>query len=650
MKDKSVKILIVDDNEDLAITISDYFKNYDLGITSLFTSDSAKVMPILEENQDIKLILSDFYMPGMNGIDLLMSVREKYPQMLFVMMTGYHTEDLQDRGLEHGVVRFFKKPFSINELTDFIHESLSDSISGFNGTIDSIQLPDIVQLIAMGHRTAEVELTTDQGSGAIYFRNGEIIHASCDGLDGEEAFYKMFNWVGGQFNVRSLTSSVEQTIEQSWQGLVLEAARRKDEAEAIVKGTLTIEPDQETGYKPKTGFEEVLEEDSTAPDSVEEAAGIEADLTAEEERVEEVADEESDQAVSDYGFLEDIKSTPVKDVIEREDDIESPEIPQIEAEDSAETVEEGIDALSDEPEVEGLKTVDYTVDQNEAPIETTVETDIESVPPLVSEEVLDEKLISEALEQAFEHYIKLWPEGEEKLLASSLPLDSLPEQIQNHFKFRFQRDLMKVIRTDDVPFNFENKDVTGAIQNLLSTLYSTWEVPKTSYMEMLRYALSFELAYSINPARALTEIIQEISGGIASDIKSIVGEMIEFGIIGEHFHSLVEDISQQGSREISSRSIEYLCRSAIYRLDEEKRYDRVRNAMRSITEIAQAGGVSPTNRLHYNVVLNMLEAHGLAQVSDYINMTRDLGDIAMTISDLDDAIEKLRQRSRGMIY
>ena len=460
----------------------------------------------------------------------------------------------------------------------------------------------------------------------------------------------MFNWIGGQFNVRSLTSSVEQTIEQSWQGLVLEAARRKDEAEAIVKGTLTIEPDQETGYKPKTGFEEVLEEDSTAPDSVEEAAGIEADLTAEEEKVEEIAGEEPDQVVSDYGFLEDIKSTPIKDVIEREDDVEAFKIPQIETEDSAETVEEGIDALSDEPEVEGLKTVDYTVDRSEAPDETEVEADIETAPPLVSEEVLDEKLISEALEQAFEHYIKLWPEGEERLLAGSLPLDSLPEQIQNHFKFRFQRDLMKVIRTDDVPFNFDNENVTGAIQNLLSTLYSTWEVPKTSYMEMLRYALSFELAYSINPARALTEIIQEISGGIASDIKSLVSEMIEFGIIGEHFHSLVEDISQQGSREISSRSIEYLCRSAIYRLDEEKRYDRVRNAMRSIAEIAQAGGVSPANHLHYNVVLNMLEAHGLAQVSDYINMTRGLGDIAMTIPDLDDAIEKLRQRSRGMIY
>ncbi len=72
--------------------------------------------------------------------------------------------------------------------------------------------------------------------------------------------------------------------------------------------------------------------------------------------------------------------------------------------------------------------------------------------------------------------------------------------------------------------------------------------------------------------------------------------------------------------------------------------------MRCIAEIAQAGDVSPADRLHYNVVLNMLEAHGLAQVSDYINMTRELGDIAMTIPDLDDAIEKLRQRSRGMIY
>ncbi|HHE46465.1 MAG TPA: DUF4388 domain-containing protein, partial [Bacteroidetes bacterium] len=266
MKSKPVKILIVDDNEELAATIRDYFESNDLGISPLITSDSTEVISILEENPDVKLILSDFYMPGMNGIDLLMAVREKYPNMLFVMMTGYHSAELQDQGLEHGAVRFFKKPFSISDLISFIQEALSESIAGFDGTIDSIQLPDIVQLIALGRRNVEVELTSERGSGSIFFRNGEIIHAACDGLKGEDAFYEMFTWIGGQFNVKALSSDVDRTIEQTWQGLVLEAARRKDEAKAIADGELTIVPDQETGYQPEVLPGELEEATVPAPD------------------------------------------------------------------------------------------------------------------------------------------------------------------------------------------------------------------------------------------------------------------------------------------------------------------------------------------------------------------------------------------------
>ncbi len=177
MRQKSIKILIVDDNKDLVSTISDYYASHELGIIPLTTSEPTEVLPILSENSDIKVILSDFYMPGMNGLELLLSVREKYPNVLFILMTGYHTSEIRELGIEQGAIRFFKKPFSMEELTDLIHETMAETVSGFNGTIESIQLPDIIQLIGLGHRSVELKLTVDNIEGSMFFDNGEIIHA-----------------------------------------------------------------------------------------------------------------------------------------------------------------------------------------------------------------------------------------------------------------------------------------------------------------------------------------------------------------------------------------------------------------------------------------------------------------------------------------
>lgn len=544
---KPVKILIVDDNEDLAETIRDYYDGRELGVIPLTTCDPNKVLSILDENRDIRLILSDFYMPGMSGLELLLTVREKYPHVFFVLMTGYHSDEIQAAGLEYGAVRFFQKPFDVSELTKLIHETIPDTPTGFDGTIDSIQLPDIIQLIGLSRRTVEVSLTVGKSNGSIFFENGEIIHAVNDDQEGEEAFHEMFKWVGGKFNVKPLTSDVERTINRPWQGLVLEAARRQDEAQVADEGELIVKPDHETEFKPETAPQEVIDKPSTEQD------------------------DKTDQAVSDI-----------------------------------------VDAERDE------------------------------------QIVLDDELISSAIEKAVNHYLQFWQDGEEKVPTSSLPLDSLPDNIRYHIQFRFQQYLLQVIRMDGVPFDFDNEKVAAAVQDLLSTLYSTWDVPRTTYEELLRYAISFELARSIDPARAITEVIHEISHGIASKIVPLVRGMIDYKLIGEHFLTLLADISKQDNREISARAIEYLCRSAIYRLDEEQRSRYVRDAMRCIIDIAALSDDLRTDFLHFNVVMNMLEAHGLAQVADYINMTRELSQVSMSVSDLDHAMEKFKERSRGV--
>lgn len=232
MKDKPSKILVVDDEEVLTTLICDYFKYHESGIVPIVTNDPRQVLPMLEEHTDVRLILSDFRMPGINGLELLLRVKAKHPKMLFVIMTGYGTQELKKAGLRRGAIRYIEKPIDLVELSEIIRVELKEQVSGFGGMVEAVQLPDIIQMIGMSRRTITLNIIADKKRGNIFFRDGEVVHAVCGKKVGESAFYEIIKWYGGRFALAEPQSRMKQTITQSWQGLLLDAARIQDEARA----------------------------------------------------------------------------------------------------------------------------------------------------------------------------------------------------------------------------------------------------------------------------------------------------------------------------------------------------------------------------------------------------------------------------------
>jgi len=232
--EKPAKILVVDDEETLTTLISDYFEYHETGIKPIITNDPYSVFPLLEEHKDIQLILSDFKMPKVNGLELLLRVKAKYPNMLFALMTGYGTQELKKVGLQRGAFRYIEKPIDLVELSEIIREELKSHVTGFGGLMESVSLPDIIQLMGITHRTATLNIIADQGKGKIIFLDGEVIHAVCGEETGEKAFYKILSWSGGRFSLAEPPLRRKRTINSSWQGLLLDAARLQDENDAGV--------------------------------------------------------------------------------------------------------------------------------------------------------------------------------------------------------------------------------------------------------------------------------------------------------------------------------------------------------------------------------------------------------------------------------
>ncbi len=103
-----------------------------------------------------------------------------------------------------------------------------DHSSGFSGFLAGINLPDIVQLACLENKSRKLSVFTKKDSGEIYFKDGEVIHASTKDKKGEKAFYEILSWEKGTFKF-SFSEPVTRSIEIPWNFLLIEALRLKDE-------------------------------------------------------------------------------------------------------------------------------------------------------------------------------------------------------------------------------------------------------------------------------------------------------------------------------------------------------------------------------------------------------------------------------------
>lgn len=107
--------------------------------------------------------------------------------------------------------------------------------TGVMGTLRQMAVPEIVQSLEMGRKTARVDLVPAEGEkGMIAFEQGTIRYAECGALRGDEAFYQLARHKEGFFRIHYGDKPPSVNIEVPTTWLLLEAMRRMDEADAGV--------------------------------------------------------------------------------------------------------------------------------------------------------------------------------------------------------------------------------------------------------------------------------------------------------------------------------------------------------------------------------------------------------------------------------
>lgn len=100
---------------------------------------------------------------------------------------------------------------------------------GFNGSIGSLPLPDLLQLWSLNRFSGLVTVSSRGRAGRLYFVQGEIVHAEAEGATGEEAVRVLLGWRDGSFEPIPNTTTLERTIDKRLSHLLLDAHRDLDE-------------------------------------------------------------------------------------------------------------------------------------------------------------------------------------------------------------------------------------------------------------------------------------------------------------------------------------------------------------------------------------------------------------------------------------
>ena len=102
-----VRLLIVDDDPVIRLILDRHFTARGFAVST--ASDGAEALRLLSRMRH-DLVISDLIMPGMDGLELLRAIRQEYPLLRVVMMTGAVTLDNMLNILKEGAFTFVTKP------------------------------------------------------------------------------------------------------------------------------------------------------------------------------------------------------------------------------------------------------------------------------------------------------------------------------------------------------------------------------------------------------------------------------------------------------------------------------------------------------------------------------------------------------------
>lgn len=269
------RVLFVDDDVKFLTTVRELMSVLSEGHWEVLAAESASRAFALMHEQSVDLVVIDVQMSVMDGIQMLSLLNRGHPNVQKVVLTGHASEKYRAACLSNGAELFLEKPTNPNGWQS-LYGVLSELVKfrpeeGFRGVLRRVGLQDVIQMECLARSSSVLDVSNASVAGKIYIDTGQIVHAQVGEATGEDAFAQLMSLRGGQFNLRPFTEPPLRSLAGQWEFLLMEAARKSDEA----KEAAALEPSGPSETE-MIRLAEMPAAETTPPPLPDEAAALEA--------------------------------------------------------------------------------------------------------------------------------------------------------------------------------------------------------------------------------------------------------------------------------------------------------------------------------------------------------------------------------------
>lgn len=150
----SSKILIVEDDPGLREALEDTLL---LGGYTVFTAVDVEQGLLELANTQVDLVISDIQLGRLSGLDLLRSIKQKYPQMPVLLMTAFGTIDDAVKAMRDGATDYLSKPFAPQVLLNLVDRYAP--LQKVESTDPVVGDPSSIELLTLARKVAASEAT-----------------------------------------------------------------------------------------------------------------------------------------------------------------------------------------------------------------------------------------------------------------------------------------------------------------------------------------------------------------------------------------------------------------------------------------------------------------------------------------------------------
>ena len=116
------KILIVDDEE--VVRLSHLRSLQRVNCTTRVAEDGKKALEVMEQ-QAFDVILLDIRMPNLDGMEVLKTIKNRWPDSEVVVITGYPTIESAKEAVRLGAFNYIAKPVGPDEVAKAANDAMN---------------------------------------------------------------------------------------------------------------------------------------------------------------------------------------------------------------------------------------------------------------------------------------------------------------------------------------------------------------------------------------------------------------------------------------------------------------------------------------------------------------------------------------------